>query len=55
MARAGLSEGWRYAAACGWFMGDTTPYEGVLAVPGATRIVADGRRRRRTVSRFEYQ
>lgn len=45
--------GWRYAAGCGWFMGDTTPYERVLAVPGATRIVLDGRRGQRTVSRIE--
>ena len=52
MARA-AQRGWRYAAACGWFMDDTTPYEGVLVVPGATRIVAEGRQRRRTVSRVE--
>ncbi|MEV5965919.1 hypothetical protein AB0L70_29395 [Kribbella sp. NPDC051952] len=45
--------GWRYAAGCGWFMGDTTPYERVLAVPGATRIVMDGRRGQRTVTRIE--
>jgi hypothetical protein len=45
--------GWRYAAACGWFMGDTTPYDGVLAVPGSSRIVAEGRHRRCTVSRVE--
>jgi hypothetical protein len=47
------ARGWRYAAACGWFMDDSTPYDGVLAVPGATRIIADGRRRRRTVSRID--
>jgi hypothetical protein len=39
------TEGWQYAAGCGWFMGDTTPYAGVLVVPGATHIAADGRRR----------
>ena len=42
-----------FAAACGWFMDDSTPYDGVLAVPGATHIVADGSRRQRTVSRIE--
>ncbi len=45
--------GWSFAAACGWFMDDSTPYGGVLAVPGATHIVADGSRRQRTVSRIE--
>ncbi|MEV6410127.1 hypothetical protein [Kribbella sp. NPDC051718] len=45
--------GWRYAAGCGWFMGDTTPYDRVLTVPGATRIVTEGRRNRRTVTRIE--
>jgi hypothetical protein len=45
--------GWTFAAACGWFMDDSTPYDGVLAVTGATHIVADGRRRRQTVSRIE--
>lgn len=45
--------GWRYAAGCGWFMGDTTPYDRVLAVPGATHIVTEGRRNRRTVTRIE--
>ena len=45
--------GWSFAAACGWFMDDSTPYDGVLAVPGATHIVADGSRRQRTVSRIE--
>ncbi|MFI5690203.1 hypothetical protein ACIA58_00065 [Kribbella sp. NPDC051586] len=38
------SRGWTFAAACGWFMDDSTPYDGVLAVPGATHIVADGHR-----------
>ena len=47
------ARGWRYAAGCGWFMGDTTPYDRVLAVPGATRVVVDGRRGQRTVSRIE--
>ncbi|GAB2645947.1 hypothetical protein [Kribbella swartbergensis] len=45
--------GWSFAAACGWFMDDSTPYDGVLAVPGATHIVADGRQRKQTVSRIE--
>ncbi len=45
--------GWRFAAACGWFMDDSTPYDGVLTVPGATHIVADGYRQQRTVSRIE--
>ena len=45
--------GWNFAAACGWFMDDSTPYDGVLAVPGATHIVADGSRRQRRVSRIE--
>jgi len=45
--------GWSYAAACGWFMDDSTPYVGVLAVPGATHIVTDGSRQQRTVSRIE--
>lgn len=39
------AEGWLYAAGCGWFMGDTTPYTGVRAVPGATHIAVDARRR----------
>jgi len=45
--------GWSFAAASGWFMDDSTPYDGVLAVPGATHIVADGSRRQRVVSRIE--
>ncbi|MEV4260725.1 hypothetical protein [Kribbella sp. NPDC049584] len=45
--------GWSFAAACGWFMDDSTPYDGVLTVPGATHIVADGYRQQRTVSRIE--
>ncbi|WP_406051143.1 hypothetical protein [Kribbella sp. NBC_00889] len=45
--------GWTFAAACGWFMDDSTPYDGVLAVPGATHIIADGKHRRQTVSRIE--
>ena len=47
------ARGWNFAAACGWFMDDSTPYDGVLAVPGATHILADGSRRQRTVSRIE--
>ncbi|WP_371404907.1 hypothetical protein OHA10_04465 [Kribbella sp. NBC_00662] len=38
------SRGWTFAAGCGWFMDDSTPYDGVRAVPGSTRIVADGHR-----------
>jgi hypothetical protein len=44
------SRGWTFAAACGWFMDDSTPYDGVLAVPGATHIVADGYRQLATSS-----
>lgn len=47
------ARGWRFAAGCGWFMDDTTPYNRVLAVPGATRIVMEGRRARRTVTRTD--
>jgi len=47
------ARGWRFAAGCGWFMGDSTPYNRVLAVPGATRIVMEGRRTRRTVTRTD--
>ncbi|MER7248142.1 hypothetical protein [Kribbella sp. NPDC000426] len=36
------TRGWTFAAGCGWFMDDSTPYDGVLAVPGRTPIVADG-------------
>ncbi|MFF1821730.1 hypothetical protein ACFVWG_30785 [Kribbella sp. NPDC058245] len=50
---AASPRGWAFAAACGWFMGDSTPYEGVLAVPGATHIVADGKLRRQTTTRIE--
>ncbi|MEV8375017.1 hypothetical protein AB0P21_19935 [Kribbella sp. NPDC056861] len=50
---AAASRGWQYAAGCGWFMGDTTPYDRVLTVPGATRIVIEGRRNRRTVSKID--
>lgn len=50
---AAANRGWQYAAGCGWFMGDTTPYDRVLAVPGATRIVTEGRRNRRTVTRID--
>ncbi|WBQ06612.1 hypothetical protein [Kribbella sp. CA-293567] len=50
---AAADRGWQYAAGCGWFMGDTTPYDRVLAVPGATRIVTEGRRNRRTVTRID--
>ncbi|TDC14930.1 hypothetical protein, partial [Kribbella albertanoniae] len=53
VAAAASPRGWAFAAACGWFMGDSTPYEGVLAVPGATHIVADGKLRRQTTSRIE--
>lgn len=53
MTAAAAPRGWSYAAACGWFMDDSTPYDGVLAVPGATHIVADGRSRRQTVTRIE--
>lgn len=42
------SRGWTFAAACGWFMDDSTPYDGVLAVPGPAHIVADGHRQQRT-------
>lgn len=45
------AEGWQYAAGCGWFMGDTTPYSGVQVVPGATHIAVD--RRRRMVTRID--
>ncbi|MEV5965162.1 hypothetical protein AB0L70_25560 [Kribbella sp. NPDC051952] len=50
---AASKRGWDFAAACGWFMDDSTPYDGVLAVPGASHIVADGGRQQRTVSRVE--
>jgi len=50
---AAANRGWQYAAGCGWFMGDTTPYDRVLAVPGATRIVTEGRRNRRTVTKID--
>ncbi|MFK4086844.1 hypothetical protein ACI2LF_22235 [Kribbella sp. NPDC020789] len=50
---AASPRGWEFAAACGWFMGDSTPYEGVLAVPAATHIVADGKLRRQTTTRIE--
>ncbi|WP_433162022.1 hypothetical protein [Kribbella sp. CA-247076] len=53
VAATAARRGWSFAAACGWFMDDSTPYEGVLAVPGATHIVADGRQQRQTVSRIE--
>ncbi|GAA1667352.1 hypothetical protein GCM10009745_07000 [Kribbella yunnanensis] len=53
VAAAASPRGWAFAAACGWFMGDSTPYEGVLAVPGATHIVADGKLHRQTTSRIE--
>ncbi len=53
VAAAAAPRGWGFAAACGWFMDDSTPYDGVLAVPGATHVVADGRTRRQTVSRIE--
>ncbi|MGW7681901.1 hypothetical protein ACWGID_14245 [Kribbella sp. NPDC054772] len=47
------SRGWTFAAGCGWFMDDSTPYDSVLTVPGATHIVAEGYRQRPTVSRIE--
>ncbi len=50
---AASARGWQYAAGCGWFMGDTTPYDRVLAIPGATRIVTEGRRNRRTVTKID--
>ncbi|HEU4948890.1 MAG TPA: hypothetical protein VFT31_17210 [Kribbella sp.] len=50
---AAAARGWLYAAACGWFMDDTTPYDRVLTVPGAMRIVNEGRRGRRRVSRID--
>jgi hypothetical protein len=53
VAATAAKRGWSFAAACGWFMDDSTPYDGVLAVPGATHIVADGRSRRQTVTRVD--
>jgi len=53
VAAAAAPRGWSFAAACGWFMDDSTPYDGVLAVPGATHIVVDGRSRRQTVTRID--
>jgi hypothetical protein len=49
------SRGWTFAAGCGWFMDDSTPYDGVLAVPGATHIVADGHRQRRTTKAYTVE
>ena len=53
VAARAAARGWSFTAACGWFMDDSTPYDSVLAVRGATHIMADGRTRRRTVSRTE--
>ncbi|RZU19261.1 hypothetical protein EV645_1472 [Kribbella rubisoli] len=46
------TRGWTFAASCGWFMDDSTPYDGVLAVPGGTHIVADGHRQQRTTKAY---
>ncbi|WUJ72587.1 hypothetical protein OG809_04825 [Kribbella soli] len=46
------TRGWTFAAGCGWFMDDSTPYDGVLAVPGGTHIVADGHRQQRTTKAY---
>lgn len=35
--------GWRFSSACGWAMGETTPYDRVLALPGGTWVRCDGR------------
>ncbi|WP_329003149.1 hypothetical protein OHA18_07865 [Kribbella sp. NBC_00709] len=49
------SRGWTFAAGCGWFMDDSTPYDGVLAVPAATHIVADGHRQQRTTNPYTLE
>lgn len=46
------TRGWTFAAGCGWFMDDSTPYDGVLAVPGGTHIVANGHRPQRTTKAY---
>ncbi|MFC6162647.1 hypothetical protein [Kribbella jiaozuonensis] len=49
------SRGWTFAAGCGWFMADSTPYDGVLAVSGTAHIVADGHRQQGTDVRLIEQ
>ena len=52
MRAVASTRGWTFAAGCGWFMDDSTPYDGVLAVPGGTHIVADGHRQQRTTKAY---
>jgi hypothetical protein len=50
---AAAARGWRYAAACGWFMDDSSPYEGVFMVPPSTQIRYDGASHSRLVQRID--
>jgi hypothetical protein len=45
--------GWQYFAACGWFMAESTPYEGMTLVDAATHITWQFDRRDLVVSRLD--
>lgn len=44
--------GWRYHAATDWFMGDSTPIEGVRALPAATHVTAAARHAHPVISQL---
>ena len=45
--------GWRYHAATDWFMGETSPIEGVSAVPAATHVTVSARRAHPVISQLD--
>lgn len=45
--------GWRYQAATDWFMGETSPIEGVAPLPAATHVTFSGRRGQPVISHLD--
>lgn len=45
--------GWRYHAAVDWFMGETSPIEGVTAVPAASHVTVSARGAAPVISRLD--
>lgn len=45
--------GWRYHAATDWFMGETSPIEGVKALPAATHITSSARHTHPVISHLD--
>lgn len=47
--------GWQYAAGCGWFMDDATPYAGTTMMPSGTHVRVDALTRRVHTSRHDLR